>query len=73
MLFGTVQVYKAPEKLAAVPPQGTLTRRREDYVSDGPWKPKKYAALNQVTYYVTAVFLFVIMLVKLGIFCLSQF
>lgn len=43
----TGQVYKAPEKLAAVPPQGTLTRRREDYVSDGPWKPKKYAALNQ--------------------------
>ncbi|CAB3221778.1 unnamed protein product [Arctia plantaginis] len=43
----TGQVYRAPEKLAALPPQGTLTRRREDHFSDGPWKPKKYAAINQ--------------------------
>ncbi|CAH1636285.1 unnamed protein product [Spodoptera littoralis] len=43
----TGQVYKAPEKLAAVAPQGTLTRRRDDHVSDGPWKPKKYSAINQ--------------------------
>lgn len=43
----TGQVYQAPEKLAAAPPQGTLTRRREEYVSEGPWKPKKYAAINQ--------------------------
>ncbi|CAH2047657.1 unnamed protein product, partial [Iphiclides podalirius] len=43
----TGQVYKAPEKLAVMPQQGTLTRRREDHVSEGPWKPKKYAAINQ--------------------------
>ncbi|KAJ8716886.1 hypothetical protein PYW07_003513 [Mythimna separata] len=43
----TGQVYKAPEKLAVAPPQGTLSRRREDHVSDGPWKPKRYAAINQ--------------------------
>ncbi|KAM3955692.1 tetratricopeptide repeat domain 7 [Aphomia sociella] len=42
----TGQVYKAPEKVA-VPQQGTLTRRREDHVSEGPWKPKKYAGINQ--------------------------
>ncbi|XP_013146967.1 PREDICTED: tetratricopeptide repeat protein 7B [Papilio polytes] len=42
----TGQVYKAPEKVA-MPAQGTLTRRREDHVSEGPWKPKKYAAINQ--------------------------
>lgn len=41
-------MYKAPEKLAAIPPQGTLSRRREDHASEGPWKPKKYAAINQV-------------------------
>ncbi|XP_013173159.1 PREDICTED: tetratricopeptide repeat protein 7B [Papilio xuthus] len=43
----TGQVYKAPEKVAVMPAQGTLTRRREDHVSEGPWKPKKYAAINQ--------------------------
>ncbi|XP_052755595.1 uncharacterized protein LOC113510897 [Galleria mellonella] len=42
----TGQVYKAPEKVA-VPQQGTLSRRREDHVSEGPWKPKKYAGINQ--------------------------
>ncbi|XP_068634003.1 tetratricopeptide repeat protein 7B [Battus philenor] len=41
------QVYKAPEKIAVMPQQGTLTRRREEHVSEGPWKPKKYAAINQ--------------------------
>lgn len=41
----TGQVYKPP--VAVAPAQGTLTRRREDHVSEGPWKPKKYAALNQ--------------------------
>ncbi|KAG6440866.1 hypothetical protein O3G_MSEX001450 [Manduca sexta] len=44
----TGQVYKPPEKIATVPAQGTLTRRREEHVSEGPWKPKKYAAINQV-------------------------
>ncbi|XP_028155775.1 uncharacterized protein LOC114349562 [Ostrinia furnacalis] len=43
----TGQVYKAPEKLTVMPQQGTLTRRREDHVSEGPWKPKKYAGINQ--------------------------
>ncbi|KPJ16062.1 hypothetical protein RR48_06017 [Papilio machaon] len=43
----TGQVYKAPEKVVVLPAQGTLTRRREDHVSEGPWKPKKYAAINQ--------------------------
>ncbi|XP_037296214.1 tetratricopeptide repeat protein 7B [Manduca sexta] len=43
----TGQVYKPPEKIATVPAQGTLTRRREEHVSEGPWKPKKYAAINQ--------------------------
>ncbi|CAH0719764.1 unnamed protein product, partial [Brenthis ino] len=41
----TGQVYKAPQ--AAVAPPGTLSRRREEYVSEGPWKPKKYAGINQ--------------------------
>ncbi|CAG5054643.1 unnamed protein product [Parnassius apollo] len=43
----TGQVYKAPEALVVTPQQGTLTRRREEHVSEGPWKPKKYAAINQ--------------------------
>nr|XP_049703468.1 tetratricopeptide repeat protein 7B isoform X1 [Helicoverpa armigera]XP_049703469.1 tetratricopeptide repeat protein 7B isoform X2 [Helicoverpa armigera]XP_049703470.1 tetratricopeptide repeat protein 7B isoform X3 [Helicoverpa armigera]XP_049703471.1 tetratricopeptide repeat protein 7B isoform X4 [Helicoverpa armigera]XP_049703472.1 tetratricopeptide repeat protein 7B isoform X5 [Helicoverpa armigera] len=43
----TGQVYKAPEKLAVVPATGTLSRRRDDHVADGPWKPKRYAAINQ--------------------------
>ncbi|KAL0830889.1 hypothetical protein ABMA28_002991 [Loxostege sticticalis] len=43
----TGQVYKAPVQLTVVPQQGTLTRRREDHVSEGPWKPKKYAGINQ--------------------------
>ncbi|CAH2084368.1 unnamed protein product [Euphydryas editha] len=44
------QVYKPPQKVAAPPQlQGTLTRRREEYVSEGPWKPKKYASINQMT------------------------
>ncbi|XP_039755055.1 tetratricopeptide repeat protein 7B [Pararge aegeria] len=44
----TGQVYKAPQKVASPPQQqGTLTRRREEHVSEGPWKPKKYAGINQ--------------------------
>ncbi|XP_072933032.1 tetratricopeptide repeat protein 7B [Epargyreus clarus] len=43
----TGQVYKAPEKVAVLPSQGTLTRRREEHVSEGPWKPRKYAGINQ--------------------------
>ncbi|XP_045449881.1 tetratricopeptide repeat protein 7B [Melitaea cinxia] len=44
----TGQVYKPPQKVVAPPQlQGTLTRRREEYVSEGPWKPKKYASINQ--------------------------
>ncbi|XP_026496331.2 tetratricopeptide repeat protein 7B [Vanessa tameamea] len=44
----TGQVYQAPRKVAAPSQlQGTLTRRREEYVSEGPWKPKKYAGINQ--------------------------
>ncbi|CAH2252315.1 jg1999 [Pararge aegeria aegeria] len=45
----TGQVYKAPQKVASPPQQqGTLTRRREEHVSEGPWKPKKYAGINQI-------------------------
>ncbi|CAH4036715.1 unnamed protein product [Pieris brassicae] len=42
----TGQVYKAPRGVSP-PTGGTLGRRREEQVSDGPWKPKKYAAINQ--------------------------
>ncbi|KAL4709534.1 hypothetical protein ACJJTC_007265 [Scirpophaga incertulas] len=42
----TGQVYKAPERVASLSQQGTL-KRREEYVSEGPWKPKKYAGINQ--------------------------
>ncbi|CAK1555070.1 unnamed protein product [Leptosia nina] len=41
----TGQVYRAPQGL--IPAAGTLTRRREEHISEGPWKPKKYAAFNQ--------------------------
>ncbi|XP_060801428.1 tetratricopeptide repeat protein 7B [Amyelois transitella] len=40
------QVYKPPEQLPA-PAQNTLSRRREEHMSEGPWKPKKYASINQ--------------------------
>ncbi|XP_047990139.1 tetratricopeptide repeat protein 7B [Leguminivora glycinivorella] len=42
------QEYRAPEP-APTPGSGTggTLRRREDYVSEGPWKPKRYAAINQ--------------------------
>ncbi|XP_038214313.1 tetratricopeptide repeat protein 7B [Zerene cesonia] len=44
----TGQVYKAPQKISLpAQSQGTLSRRREDHVAEGPWKPKKYAAINQ--------------------------
>ncbi|XP_069357886.1 tetratricopeptide repeat protein 7B [Maniola hyperantus] len=44
----TGQVYKAPQKVASPPQlQGTLNRRREDHVAESPWKPKKYAGINQ--------------------------
>ncbi|CAG4993301.1 unnamed protein product [Colias eurytheme] len=44
----TGQVYKAPQKISLpAQSQGTLSRRRDDHVAEGPWKPKKYAAINQ--------------------------
>ncbi|VVD02743.1 unnamed protein product [Leptidea sinapis] len=44
----TGQVYKAPTKVSPpVQSGGTLSRRREENVSEGPWKPRKYTALNQ--------------------------
>lgn len=47
-LRAPMQEYKAPySPVYNQPLSGTLTRRREDYVSEGPWKPKKYASLNQ--------------------------
>ncbi|CAH0675739.1 unnamed protein product [Chilo suppressalis] len=42
----TGQVYKAPERPAMVA-TNTLSRRRDEYVSEGPWKPNKYAGINQ--------------------------
>ncbi|XP_059057458.1 tetratricopeptide repeat protein 7B [Achroia grisella] len=46
MRGGTGQVYKPPEKVPT-PQPGTLSRRKEEHVSEGPWKPKKYASINQ--------------------------
>ncbi|XP_023935634.2 tetratricopeptide repeat protein 7B [Bicyclus anynana] len=44
----TGQVYKAPQKTSSPQQlQGTLSRRRDEHVSEGPWKPKKYAGINQ--------------------------
>ncbi|XP_041980306.1 tetratricopeptide repeat protein 7B [Aricia agestis] len=43
----TGQVYRAPQKVAVPQLAGTLSRRREEHVAEGPWKPKKYASFNQ--------------------------
>ncbi|KAI8422061.1 hypothetical protein MSG28_009958 [Choristoneura fumiferana] len=43
----TGQVYKPPEVPPVAVSAGGTLRRRDDYASDGPWKPKRYAAINQ--------------------------
>ncbi|XP_063381908.1 tetratricopeptide repeat protein 7B [Cydia fagiglandana] len=45
------QEYSAPEPSPAAAGAGAgaggTLRRRDDHASDGPWKPKRYAAINQ--------------------------